>query len=117
MKILLQHALSKKVTLTVDDKVRVLTKAAAGIMQLVDQFARGDRHARRDLFDLADKLGLDLGAGSKAALEELSARELKAEDSAILDDFIRRRTVRPSDPIIPPTQNEDEIHDETQDDS
>jgi len=43
LKVLLQTALSKKVTLTIGDKERILTKAAAGIEQLVDQFARGDR--------------------------------------------------------------------------
>src|SRR3974377_1126882 len=76
LKALLQAALSKKVTLTIGDKERILTKAAAGIEQLVDQFARGDRYARRDLFDLADKLGLDLGASSKAAPEELTGKAL-----------------------------------------
>jgi hypothetical protein len=79
LKALLQAALGKKVALTIGDKERVLTKAAAGIEQLVDQFARGDRYARRDLFDLADKLGLDLGASSRAALEELAGKALTAE--------------------------------------
>jgi len=74
------------------DKERILTKAAAGIEQLVDQFARGDRYARRDLFDLADKLGLDLGASSKAALEELTGKALAAEDEALVADFVRRKT-------------------------
>ena len=74
LKALLQAALSKKVTLTIGDKERILTKAAAGIEQLVDQFARGNRYGRRDLFDLADKLGLDLAASSKAALEDSPAR-------------------------------------------
>jgi Family of unknown function (DUF5681) len=92
LKALLQTALGKKVTLTIGDKERILTKAAAGIEQLVDQFARGDRYARRDLFDLADKLGLDLGASSKAALEELTGKALAAEDEALVADFVRRKT-------------------------
>jgi hypothetical protein len=85
-------ALGKKVTLTIDDKERIVTKAAAGIEQLVNQFARGDRHARRDLFDLADKLGLDLGASSKAALEELSGKALTANDEALIADFLKRHS-------------------------
>ena len=90
LKALLQTALSKKVTLTIGDKERILTKAAAGIEQLVDQFARGDRYARRDLFDLAEKLGLDLGASSKAALEELAGKALTADDEALVADFLKR---------------------------
>ena len=90
LKILLQAALSKKIALTIGDKERLLTRAAAGIEQLVEQFARGDRYARRDLFDLADKLGLDLGAGSKAALEELAGKALTAEDEALVADFLKR---------------------------
>jgi Family of unknown function (DUF5681) len=92
LKALLQAALGKKVTLTIGDKERILTKAAAGIEQLVDQFARGDRYARRDLFDLADKLGLDLGASSKAALEELTGKALTAEDEALVADFLKRKS-------------------------
>ena len=91
LKILLQAALSKKVTLTIGDKERLLTKAAAGIEQLVEQFARGDRYARRDLFDLADKLGLDLAASSKAALEELTGKELAAEDEALVEAFVQEK--------------------------
>ena len=90
LKALLQAALSKKVTLTIGDKERMVTKAAAGIEQLVDQFAHGDRYARRDLFDLADKLGLDLGASSKA-LEELAGKALTADDEALVADFLRER--------------------------
>jgi hypothetical protein len=91
LKVLLQTALSKKVTLTIGDKERILTKAAAGIEQLVDQFSRGDRYARRDLFDLAAKLGLDLGASSKTALEELSGKALTANDEALVADFLKRK--------------------------
>jgi hypothetical protein len=111
LKALLQAALSKKVTLTIGDKERVLTKAAAGIEQLVDQFARGDRYARRDLFDLADKLGLDLGASSRAALEELAGKALTAEDEALVTDFLKRRAALTSneikadnDPLKPATK-------------
>jgi hypothetical protein len=95
LKALLQAALSKKLTLTIGDKERILTKAAAGIEQLVDQFARGDRYARRDLFDLADKLGLDLGASSKAALEELAGKALMADDEALVADFLKRNIPEP----------------------
>ena len=109
LKALLQAALSKKVTLTIGDKERVLTKAAAGIEQLVDQFARGDRYARRDLFDLADKLGLDLGASSKAALEELAGKALTAEDQALVTDFLKRRAGLTSNEIEADTSCNDPL--------
>jgi len=119
LKALLHAALGKKVTLTIGDKERILTKAAAGIEQLVDQFARGDRYARRDLFDLADKLGLDLGASSKAALEELTGKALTAEDEALVADFLKRKTGTAdsqSDSSLSPQQasnNEDNSCDKT----
>jgi hypothetical protein len=92
LKILLQAALGKKIAVTIGDKERLLTRAAAGIEQLVEQFARGDRYARRDLLDLADKLGLDLGASSKAVLEELASKSLAPEDEALVADFLKRNT-------------------------
>jgi formate dehydrogenase maturation protein FdhE len=69
LKELFQHALSKTVKLRQGEKEQIVTKAAAGIEQLVNQFAKGDRHARRDLMVLADKLGVDLAAGQDKALE------------------------------------------------
>jgi hypothetical protein len=42
------------------------------------------------LFDLADKLRLDLGASSKAAIEELAGKSLAAEDEALVADFLKR---------------------------
>lgn len=124
LKALLQAALSKKVTLTIGDTERILTRAAAGIEQLVDQFARGDRHARRDLFDLAEKLGLDLGANSKAAFEELAGKALAAEDEALVADFLKRKAGQAADDPEDPRRLPDEAlapfsakgrnHDETQ---
>ena len=121
LKALLQSALSKKLTLTIGDKEQLLTRAAAGIEQLVEQFARGDRYARRDLFDLADKLGLDLGASSKAALEELAGKALTADDEAFIADFLKRNTGKsdadnaaPPSPDKPPeTRIKGNRHEET----
>jgi len=36
------------------------SKAVVGIEQLVNQFAKGDRHARKELDDTAAKFGVDL---------------------------------------------------------
>src|SRR5581483_5581028 len=120
LKALLRSALSKKVVLTIGDKERILTRAAAGIEHLVEQFSRGDRHARRDLFDLADKLGLDLGAGSKGELEQLAGKALAAEDEALVADFLKRKTGRAGDEnaqrdeLIATLSVKGESHDETE---
>src|SRR6478736_7124537 len=52
LKALFERALSAKVTLRQGDQEKIITKAAAGIEQLVNQFAKGDRHARSDLLTL-----------------------------------------------------------------
>ena len=70
LKALFERALSAKVTLRQGEQEKIITKAAAGIEQLVNQFAKGDRHARRDLLALAATLGVDLVAGQSHALEQ-----------------------------------------------
>jgi hypothetical protein len=85
LKLLLERALSTKVKLKQGEKEQIVTKAAAGIEQLVNQFAKGDRHARRDLIALADKLGLNLAAGQAKALEAA----LTVNDEALLADYLQ----------------------------
>jgi hypothetical protein len=94
LKALLKRALSGKVTLRQGEQEKIITKAAAGIEQLVNQFAKGDRHARRDLIALAERLGVDLVAGQGAALEQSVAAALSANDEALLADLVQRKTVQ-----------------------
>jgi hypothetical protein len=94
LKALFERALSAKVTLRQGEQEKIITKAAAGIEQLVNQFAKGDRHARRDLFALAGRLGVDLVAGHGDALEQSVAAALSANDEALLDDYVRRHAVQ-----------------------
>lgn len=81
----LEAALNEKVVITKDKKEIVLTKAALGIQQLVNQFAKGDRHARRDLFQYAAQLGVDLHA------KDLITEALAINDQAIVDAAFQRR--------------------------
>jgi hypothetical protein len=81
----LETALNEKVVITKDKKEIVLTKAALGIQQLVNQFAKGDRYARRDLFQYAAQLGVDLQA------KEVIAEALGINEQAIVDAFLRRQ--------------------------
>jgi hypothetical protein len=95
LKALFEHALGAKVTLRQGEQEKIITKAAAGIEQLVNQFAKGDRHARRDLLALAERLGVDLVAGQGEALEQSVAAALSANDDALLADYVRRTAAQP----------------------
>ena len=87
LKRIFEQALNEKVTLTRGEKQRTLTMAEAGIKQLVAQFAKGDRYARRDVFEYAEKFGIDLLAGHRKTIGE----GLGADNQAILDSFVARR--------------------------
>jgi hypothetical protein len=95
LKDFLERALNEKVTLRQGEREKIISKADAGIQHLVNQFAKGDRHARRDLIALAERLGVDLVAGG---LEQTVAAALSANDKALLDDLVRRRTMQPMHP-------------------
>ena len=99
LKALFERALSAKVTLRQGEQEKIITKAAAGIEQLVNQFAKGDRHARRDLLALAERLEVDLVAGRGEALEQTVAAALSANDEALLADYVRRHTIQPERPV------------------
>jgi hypothetical protein len=86
----LEAALNEKVVITKDKKEIVLTKAALGIQQLVNQYAKGDRHARRDLFQYAALLGVDLQA------KDVIAEALGIDHQAIVDAAFLRRQQQPS---------------------
>jgi hypothetical protein len=87
-----EAALNEKVVITKDKKKTVLTKAALGIKQLINQFANGDRHARRDVFQYAALLGVDLHA------KDLIAEALRVNDQAIVEAFLRSRQQPPAEP-------------------
>ena len=86
LKKVVERALDKKVTLRQGEKERTVTMFEAGVEQLVNLFAKGDRHARRDLFDLAERLGIDLMNQHKAIEEALVSNH-----QAILDAFVDRQ--------------------------
>src|ERR1700732_2962793 len=81
----LEQALNEKIAITKDKKEVVVTKAALGIQQLVNQFAKGDRYARRDLFQYAAQLGVDLQA------KDVIAEALGINHQALVDGYVQRR--------------------------
>jgi hypothetical protein len=91
LKVSLERALNARVKLRRGERDEIVTKAAAGIDKLVNQFAEGDRHARRDLIALAETLGVDLTAGQGRTIEHVVTEALAAEDEAVIADFLRRQ--------------------------
>jgi hypothetical protein len=85
LKVALECALNKKISLKQGEKARLVTMAQAGIEQLVTQYVKGDHRARRDLIVLADKLGVDLMAGQ--AIQDA----LTADHEAILTTYVQRQ--------------------------
>jgi len=102
LKLALERALNKTVKLKQGEKEQVVTMAVAGIEQLVAQFAKGDRHARRDLIAIADKLGVDLLAGQHKRVQEV----LASNHQAILEAYVARQydMVRTPPPAFAPPE-------------
>ena len=92
----LEDALNKKVEVKRGERQVLISKAVVGIEQLVNQFAKGDRHARKDLMDIAAKVGVDLLAGQRGKIEEA----LLPSHQAILDDYVSRQPR--ASPVIEP---------------
>jgi hypothetical protein len=83
----LEQALNKKVSVSQGDKKVQMTRIEIGLEQLLNQFAKGDRYARRDLMDYADRLGIDFLAKHKQTLEQALAPNYQT----ILDAYVARR--------------------------
>ena len=113
LKQLLERALNKKVTLKQGENERIVTMFNAGVEQLVAQFAKGDRHARRDVITFAEKFGLDLVSVRSKAVDETFA----ANRQEILTAHARRMfdTVKHPAPIFaPPELLDDDVEDQDQ---
>jgi Family of unknown function (DUF5681) len=80
-----EDAIFDKVEVKKGDKKVWISKINLGLQQLATQFAKGDRHARRDVFQYAAQLGVDLQA--KEIIEEV----LGVTEQAIVDAAFRRR--------------------------
>jgi hypothetical protein len=97
---------------TQGERQRVITMWAAGMQQLSVQFAKGDRHARRDAFWIAEKLGSEFLTPKKAFDETLAG-----DRQAILDAYVARQTylkvsAAPSPVFAPPELLDDDTPDE-----
>jgi hypothetical protein len=110
LKAALEQALNKTIRIKQGDKERIVTMARAGIEQLVAQYVKGDRHARRDLVALADKLGVNLLASPQVQ------ESLAADHEAILLTYVARqynKVVTPAPVFAPPELLDDDLDDQT----
>jgi hypothetical protein len=109
-----EQAMNKKVSVLRGDKTVLMTKAEIGLEQLFNQFAKGDRYARRDVMAYAGKLGIDFLAKHGPPLEEA----LSSSYRAILDRYVARQTgagnVAPAKPVLAPAELLDDEPDETE---
>jgi len=87
LKKLYQRAFSQKIAVADGERQQIITKWAAGMEQLANQFAKGDRHARRDAFWMAERLGSEFLIPTKAFDEVLAS-----DRQEILDAYVARRT-------------------------
>ena len=63
-----------------------LAKVELGFEQLANQFAKGDRHARRDVLTYSEQLGIDLTGKAEALKETLAPNHQE-----ILDAYLARQ--------------------------
>jgi hypothetical protein len=84
IKALLERSLTKRL------RRGEFTKAEAGIEKLVDQFARGDRYARKDLISISEKFGVDLTGDRAKTSANASSESLTERDRELLADYVRR---------------------------
>jgi Family of unknown function (DUF5681) len=98
-----EQAMNKKVPVPRGDKKVLMSRVEIGLEQLLNQFAKGDRHARRDLMEFADRLGIDFLAKHRQAVEEA----LAPTHQEILDAFVARRNgagVRSAPRVLAPPE-------------
>jgi Family of unknown function (DUF5681) len=106
-----ERVFSQKLKVTQGDRQRLISRWVAGLEQLSIQFAKGDRHARRDVFYFAEKLGVDLLTSAKSSDDTLSV-----DHQAILDAYVERRTqektLYASSPVLAPPELLDDAPDD-----
>lgn len=99
-----EQALNKKVAVSRGGRNVLMTRIEIGFEQLLTQFAKGDRYARRDMMEYAGKLGIDFLAKQRQAIEET----LGSNRQAILDAYVARRSgtakVAPAAPALAPPE-------------
>lgn len=101
LKLAFERALRKKAKVTEGDRHRITTWGQAGVERLVHQYAQGDRHARRDLFWFAERLGIDMRGEVRETNEDR-----QAIGKVLLDRYVGRLSGQAEDraqePVLAP---------------
>jgi hypothetical protein len=88
----IEEAINKKYKVKKGDKDVFLTRMALDIDQVLNKFAKGDRHAWSMLTEMADKLDVDFLAGQKGKIQEA----VQPSHQAILDAYVARQLRGPN---------------------
>jgi hypothetical protein len=91
VKALLEGALNAKIRVKEGEKERITTRLNIGFEQLAIQFAKGDRHARREVFQLAERFGIDLTKNLSFGSDPSDQADVCSYDQGILKDYVRRQ--------------------------
>jgi hypothetical protein len=87
VKALLKKMLSKKMILTSGGIEHAVTTFEAGLMQLGHQFAKGDAKARRDLFWIFEKYGVNPFEGREREIGKLFSSD---HHRSVLAEYVKR---------------------------
>lgn len=82
---IVRDELFEPIKLSQGDRQITLSRFEIGVKRLMNDFAQGDRYARRDALELVKVMGIDLG-GASAGIEEA----LSPAHKAILEEYIKR---------------------------
>ena len=109
VKAMLEAALNMKIR--EGERERIANRLEIGLEQLLNQFAKGDRYARRDVFELAERFGVDLAKSLRLIAGSLDQATVSAPDEAILEDYVSRKIAERAQGIdvsaLPPPSGEE----------
>jgi len=91
---MLETALNQKIRVKEGETERNMSRLAIGFEQLAIQFAKGDRYARREVFEFADRFGIDLVESLSLVSGPADQESVSTNDEALLADYVRRQIVQ-----------------------
>jgi hypothetical protein len=87
VKALFKKMLGKKMILTSGGVEHAVTTLEAGLLQLGNQFAKGDAKARRDLFWMIEKYGVNLFEGHEPEIGKMLSSD---HHRSVLEEYVKR---------------------------
>ena len=106
-----ERVFSQKLKVTQGDRERFITRWVAGLEQLSIQYAKGDRHARRDVFYFAERLGVDL-LNQRRRPTKRSPPIIRRSSTPMWSGECKKRPSAASSPVLAPPELLDDAPDE-----